>query len=103
MHSKPRRNERVLKKALDLVANPQKSTKATSGGAAKYVRNARRNSDALGTISLENAFVTNQKGHFPLHLGDTSSSLQLRLHRGLRLLLLFLAVKLRELSRILET
>lgn len=31
--------EEVLKKALDLAANPQKYTKATSYGAAKYVKN----------------------------------------------------------------
>jgi len=33
--------ERILKKALDLVANPEKYTKSTSGGAAKYVRNVK--------------------------------------------------------------
>lgn len=35
--------EEVLKKAHDLVANPQKYTKATSYGAAKYVKNLKFN------------------------------------------------------------
>lgn len=46
--------EQVLKKAQDLVANPQKYTKATSFGAAKYVTNVKYDEETGEVLEFKN-------------------------------------------------
>ena len=47
-----REREEILKKAYDLVANPQKYNKATSYGAAKYVKNLKFNKKTGEILNL---------------------------------------------------